>query len=107
MSERLKNVAFSLTCPQERAWLVVTGGRIGPRVIEMRQECPGILSACADLVPGQYHCRYYSGDERNVMYYGPAHTEGSIDCGMDALVSVNVPEKSEVPQFVQEAGSPG
>jgi hypothetical protein len=88
MNKMSKSVAFSMTCPEPRAWLVVTSGDRQPHVVEMRQQDPSIWSACADLMPGEYHCRYYSGDDRNVMYYGPAHREGSIDCGMDALVSV-------------------
>ena len=101
MSEQSTIVTFRLTCPEPRAWLVLTSGTRKTRVVEMRQQTPSIWSASADLAPGEYHCRYYCGDDRNVVYYGPANIEGSIEQGMDALVSVGIPEVRSVLQFVQ------
>jgi hypothetical protein len=100
MSQQTKSVSFSLTCPDPRAWLVVTSVHRTPRVVEMQHRGPSTWSACTNLVPGEYHCRYYSGDDRNVFYHSPAHIEGSTDDGMDALVSVRVPEEKGATQFI-------
>jgi len=91
MSPQSKVVTFNLTCPESRAWLVLDSDDRKPLVFEMRQQRPAVWSACADLTQGEYRCRYYCGDDRNITYYGPAKTEGSIDCGMDALMSVEIP----------------
>ena len=99
MSQQTKSVAFSLTCPDPRAWLVLTSADRKPRVVEMRHRDPSTWSACTHLSPGEYLCRYYSGDDRNVFYHSPAHIDGSIDCGMDALVSV--PEEKAAAQLIQ------
>ena len=88
MSQQLKTVAFSFASPDSRAWLVLTSAEQEPHVVEMCHEPSSVWSASADLIPGDYRCRYYSGDDRNVIYYGPAHIEGSTDGGMDALMSV-------------------
>jgi CheY-like chemotaxis protein len=45
-------------------------------------------SASAWLIPGDYSCRYYSGDDHQVTYCGPARLRTSVDIGMDGLVSV-------------------
>ena len=90
MGQQSKAVRFELTCPQPRAWLVLTNDNGAAQVIEMRQRHLGIWSASADLTPGTYRCRVYSGDDRDVSYYGPANVEGSIDAGMDALLSVEI-----------------
>ena len=101
MSEQSTIVTFRLTCPEPRVWLVLTSDARKPRVVEMRQQNPSIWCASAELAQGEYHCRYYCGDDRNVIYYGPANIEGSIEHGMDALVSVRIPEERNEPQFVQ------
>ncbi len=101
MSQQSKSVVFSFACLERRAWLVLTSGSREPHVVEMQRRDDNIWSACATLAPGEYRCRYYSGDERNVMYQGPAHIEGSTDGGMDALVSVTIPEEASDPRFAR------
>jgi len=102
MGQQSKAVTFDLTCPHAQAWLVLTSDNREPYVVEMRQRHRTIWSASADLMPGEYRCRYYSGDDRNVSYYGPANIEGSIGCGMDALLSVKISEEKRDPQYVQD-----
>jgi CheY-like chemotaxis protein len=81
-------IEFNLSCPSPRAWLVVKGGNREPLVIEMLKTSPNVWSASTTLIPGEYRCRYYCGDEGNVAYYGPARIDGSTDDGMDAVVSI-------------------
>ncbi|MDP9175375.1 MAG: hypothetical protein M3O30_16155 [Planctomycetota bacterium] len=90
MSQKSKVVTFSLTCPQPRAWLVLKTANRKPRVVVMRQRLPDLWSASEELMPGEYHCCYYCGDDLNVNYYGPARVDGGVDCGMDTLVSIHV-----------------
>ena len=101
MSQHSQIVTFKLTCPEPRAWLVLTSDNQQPRVVKMQQRHLGMKDACPDLIPDDYRCRYYSGDDRNVIYHGPAPTEGSIDGGMDALMSVKIPAAKGKPQVVQ------
>jgi hypothetical protein len=101
MNQHSKSVTFDLTCPQSRAWLVLTSDDREPHVVEMCQQNRMLWSASADLSPGEYRCRYYAGDDQNVSYFGPASSEGSIECGMDALLSVKIPEESRDPQYTQ------
>jgi hypothetical protein len=101
MSEPSTTVTFHLTCPEPRAWLVLKGENREPRVLEMQHRDPSGLAARADLMPGEYRCRYYCGDDRSVIYHGPAHVEGSIESGMDALVSVGTKADTSAPQLVQ------
>jgi hypothetical protein len=97
----LKTLTFRLTCPETRAWLVLKGGNGGSQIVEMRRAHTNVWSASADLIPGEYECRYYVGDEKTVIYYGPAHIDGGVDCGMDTLVSVKILEDKRDPQFIQ------
>jgi hypothetical protein len=92
MSQQSKTVTFDVTCPEPRVWLVLTSDNREPRVVEMRQRNPNNWFASEDLIPGEYRCRYYGGDDGRVVYHGAAKTEDSIDCGMDALVSVKIPD---------------
>jgi hypothetical protein len=101
MDQQSKAVRFDLTCPQSRAWLVLTSDNRQTHIVEMRQRERRIWSASADLPPGEYRCRYYSGDDRNVSYFGPASSAGSIDGGMDALLSVKIPEDKGDPQYAR------
>ena len=89
MSQQSRLVTFSMICPEPRAWLVVTSDHGNPRVVEMRRLFPSNWSASVQLPPGEYRCRYYGGDDRNILYFGAAAIEGSINCGMDALLLVN------------------
>ena len=73
-------LTFHLTCPESRAWVVLKSDDQEPRVLEMEQRNSKVWSASADLIPGDYQCRYYCGDDRNVNYYGPARVDGGIDC---------------------------
>jgi len=98
MSQQSTILKFYLSCPGPRAWLVLISDNREPRVVEMWQSSPGIWFARADLVMGEYHCRYYCGDARTVIYYGPAHTEGSSERGMDALVTVKSSDEKGAPR---------
>ena len=68
-------VTFGLSSAEARAWVVHTSGNQKPRVVEMREERPSYWSTSTELSPGEYRCRYYSGDERSVHYQGPATVE--------------------------------
>lgn len=81
-------LTFHLICPESRAWLVLNRDDLEPHVYEMHEQNRSVWSATADLIPGEYRCRYYCGDDRRVNYHGPAHIDGGIDCGMDTVVSV-------------------
>jgi hypothetical protein len=82
-------VAFFLTSPQPRAWLVISSEREQPRVVEMWNGYANRWSAAAWLTPGHYQCRYYCGDDRHAVYHGPAHTNGQAGNEMDGFVSVD------------------
>jgi hypothetical protein len=88
MSDKSTSVAFSLTSSQPRAWLVLKGEHQKPRVVEMQQGHPGIWSASEDLIPDEYRCRFYCGDDLHVFYHGPAATPGGVVSGLDMLISV-------------------
>jgi len=100
MSAQSKILTFNLTCPEPRAWLVLKGGNRDPQVVEMQRGCTNVWRVNAELPPGEYECRYYSGDERNVIYFGPAHIEGGVDRGMDTMVSVKVSDDKCDPRCV-------
>ena len=76
MDHQSQLVTFSLTSSAARAWLVLTNDHRQSRVVEMQEERPTFWSTCTDLIPGEYRCRYYSGDERSVHYHGPATMDG-------------------------------
>ena len=101
MSRQSQTVTFEVACPEPRAWLVLTSPRRKPRVMEMNQRSGSMWSADARLAPGEYLCRYYGGDEQRVIYYGAANREGSVDCGLDALISVKGPPAVEAPSAIQ------
>jgi len=81
-------VTFYLDCAEPRVYLV--GQRQGQKslVFEMQQFRPGVWFARVELNKGKYRFRYYAGDGRNVSYLGPAHTGGSSENGLDAMVSI-------------------
>jgi hypothetical protein len=83
-------LTFHLTCAEPRAWVVLKSDDQEPRVLEMERRNATAWSASADLIPGDYRCRYYCGDDRNVNYYGPARIAGGIECGMDTQISVGL-----------------
>jgi len=88
MRQRSRNVTFQVTCPESQAWLVMTSDTQEPLVVAMELTGAHHWSASADVMPGEYRCRYYGGDDRRVIYYGAAKIAGSIEHGMDALLSV-------------------
>jgi hypothetical protein len=92
MNQPLQTLTFQLKSPEARAWVVLTSDDQEPQVLEMERRNTAVWSASADLIPGNYQCRYYCGDDHNVNYHGPAHIDNGIDCGMDTLVSVGVAE---------------
>lgn len=104
MSHRTRVVTFHLSCDRPRAWLVLTSDTAPSTVVEMgrerhpQQSMERGWSASPALVPADYRCRFYSGDGRNVFYHGPAPTEGSVDCGMDAVLRVTARDGSGAPE---------
>jgi len=94
MSDKRKTAAFNLKSTQPRAWLVLKGGTQQPRVVEMNQARPGIWSASEHLIPDEYLCRFYCGDDLHVFYHGPADTAGGIFSGLDMHISVVAPHNS-------------
>jgi hypothetical protein len=105
VSHQTKVVTFNLTSAEPRAWLVLTSDTTDSIVLEMgqrphqQQSVESVWSASPALVPGHYRCRFYCGDERRVFYHGPAHAEGSVDCGMDAMVRVTAKDGSRIAQL--------
>jgi hypothetical protein len=91
MSDRSQIVTFFLTSSEPRAWVVINNAEHESRVIEMWKGYPNHWSVSAWLIPGDYHCRYYCGDDHEVTYHGPARTTGSTNVGMEGLVSVALP----------------
>ena len=67
----------------------------------MRRENPNVWSASVPLIPGEYRCRYYCGDEGTIFYYGPASIDGSIDRGMDAVISIQSAEEPVAPPGIK------
>ena len=101
MSQDSQIVTFHVRCPEPRAWVVATRDGLETHVVEMRHGCPSNWSASVELMQGEHLCRYYAGDDRNVTYFRAASVEGSLDCGLDALISVKGPESAVLPQAVQ------
>jgi CheY-like chemotaxis protein len=91
MSQQSQIIAFSFSSPSPRAWLVVKGGESESLVLEMQRQHPNVFSANVGLNPGQYSCRYYCGDQRNVSYHGPASIDGGTNDRMDSVISVQTP----------------
>jgi CheY-like chemotaxis protein len=54
---------------------------------------PNHWSASVELISGEYLCRFYCGDERRVVYCGPASITGSTESGLDAVVVVKSPQQ--------------
>ena len=101
MSQNSQIVTFHVRCPELRAWVVATRDDLETHVVEMHQGCPSDWFASVELMVGDHLCRYYAGDDRNVTYFRAASVEGSLDCGLDALISVKGPESAVLPQAVQ------
>jgi hypothetical protein len=88
MNRDSEMATFYLNCAEPQVYLV--GQKQGQKslVIEMQQFRPGVWIARVELNKGKYRFRYYAGDGRNVSYFGPAHTGGSSENGLDAVVSI-------------------
>ncbi len=82
---------FFLNCPEPRAWLVVSSETHDSRVVEMCKGYPNHWSASLWLLPGEYRCRYYCGDDTHVDYLGPATLGRGQTDGLDAIVSIRIP----------------
>jgi len=91
MSQRSQIVTFYLTCSEPRAWLVITADKKESRVFEMWNGYPNHWSASAWLTPGEYRCRFYVGDDRCIVYHGPARVDGKSENALDGCVSVEAP----------------
>jgi CheY-like chemotaxis protein len=91
MTERSQLVTFYLTCSEPRAWLAIHSDSHKAQIVEMWKGYVNQWSASVWLAQGQYRCRHYSGDNHLVTYCGPARISGSIDEGLDGLVSVKLP----------------
>ena len=98
MAQKSQSVTFELASPEPRAWVVVKSDDHEPLVIEMQKMAPTKWSADVPLTPGEYRCRFYCGDERNVVYCGPANIRASTQSGMDAVVMVESPQEEIVPK---------
>ena len=92
MGSDSETVTFRLASSEPRAWVVIKGDAEPLVVVEMSQERPGHWSATPWLTGGEYHCRFYCGDDRRVVYCGPASIDGTAEVGMDGLVIVGVCE---------------
>lgn len=90
MSQPSQIVTFFLTSSELRAWLVIKGDHVEPRVVEMWMGFPNHWSASVWLIPGEYLCRYYCGDDQHAVYHGPAQINGRTEQGMDGFVSVEM-----------------
>jgi hypothetical protein len=88
MTDEPISVVFSVACSDPRAWVVLTGDGMPPRVIEMWQPRLGFWSACAVVPPGAYRCRCYGGTGRTYTYCGPPFVDGGTECGLDTLIIV-------------------
>ncbi len=88
MSQRLQLLTFFLTSSQPRAWLVVRDVQEQPQVLEMSRTYSNHWSVSLWLKPGDYRCRYYCGDDQQIVYHGPAQLDGRFGQAMDGLVSV-------------------
>jgi hypothetical protein len=98
MAQKSQSVTFDLASPEPRAWVVVKTDNHEPLVVEMRGGRPNHWSANIPLTPGEYRCRFYCGDERNVVYSGPASISGSAQSGMDAVIVVGDQQEEIVPK---------
>ena len=98
MPLRPQIVTFNFNCPQPRVWIAINSEIVSPQTIEMRQTLPGCWTTSVWLAPGQYYCRYYSGDDLNVVSHGPAKLIGAEpDARMDGLITIAVPDRSNGP----------
>jgi hypothetical protein len=79
---------FEAFCEADRLFLADRheSGRF--QMIPMTLIEPGLWKSEVELEPGAHRLRYYSGNERTVVYAGPALTEGSVACGWDAILRV-------------------
>jgi CheY-like chemotaxis protein len=98
MNEQPEIVTFDLISCESRAWTVIKSEDADPIVVEMSEGNSNHWSATVSLTPGEYHCRFYCGDDRGVYYFGPANINGSREDGMDALVSIKTHENALSPR---------
>jgi CheY-like chemotaxis protein len=77
--------------------VVITGEPDMKQVLEMWQRFPNQWSASTWLIPGQYNCRFYTGNQRNIVHYGPATINGVTDYGLDRAFRVEV-NRAELPR---------
>jgi CheY-like chemotaxis protein len=101
MMEQSRLTTFFLACSEPRAWLVINSGTQDSRVLEMCKGYPGHWSASAWLLPGDYRCRYYSGDDTHVDYQGPATLGRGQADGLDGVVSISIPFDAFTPGSMQ------
>jgi hypothetical protein len=66
----------------------------------MHEKDAGNWTISTELIAGEYRCRYYGGDDQSVVYCGAANVDGSVDCGLDGLLSVKIPEEATGIEFV-------
>jgi two-component system OmpR family response regulator len=98
MAQKSQSVTFELASSEPRAWVVVKSDHHSPLVMKMQKVAPNQWSANFSLTSGEYRCRFYCGDERNVVYFGPANISGSTESGMDAVVMVKSPQEEILPK---------
>jgi CheY-like chemotaxis protein len=99
MDDGSQIVTFQFSCSDSKTWVAIESGAGEPQVIEMRRKFPNCWTASAWLMPGEYRCRYYSGNDRQVVYHGPANVDGAHrGSTMDGLVRVGIPRTSDKPR---------
>jgi hypothetical protein len=99
MPRKTKLVMFYLNSTEPRAILAGRNDSDEGFVVEMKQRPSGLWAAQVELGEGTYRCRYYCGNENNLLYYGPAHAGGGAEDGLDAVVSVAPSAKTPAEYF--------
>jgi hypothetical protein len=92
-----QTVRFHLNCPEEPvAFLVLREPTTGAKQTwPMTRGGDGGWEQSVALGAGRYHARFYAGDDRRVIYYGPAQVRTRADVarakgmeGLDAVIDV-------------------
>jgi len=100
MGQKSEIVTFHLASSELRAWVVIKGEPDMTQVVEMWQRYPNQWSASTWLTPGNYSCRFYTGNDHNIVHYGPATINAVTDHGMDREFSVQITQGALVPSSV-------
>lgn len=88
-----RTFSFHVVCPAAKMYLVGRKEGQSAFILEMQKD-DGDWFARLELREGTYRLRYYFADNRQVTYWNPAHTTGTLEDGLDAVL--NVPHTSDV-----------